>query len=233
MLKRERDVRDERVYACIDGVGCASVAADPDGAGDAAKTAAESALDEAECDAASIERIASRACGMGHEGHAAAKYWSSFAKLIPEDFAFPGRHTRHATDPVNSAINYVYGALYGEVWRAVVRAGLDPYFGILHGTDRDQGSLVFDLIEEYRAPFGDRLILSMVGRGFAIELDGDGCLRTAARHKLMAAFYKMWNRSMSWRGKTRLPSEILQAQVQSLKNAFLGREEYRPFRFRW
>ena len=29
--------------------------------------------------------------------------------------------------------------------------GLDPYFGIIHGTERDQGSLVFDVIEEYRA----------------------------------------------------------------------------------
>ncbi len=140
---------------------------------------------------------------------------------------------RQRPKPDRPAHENRYGALYGEVWRAVIRAGLDPYFGILHGTIRDQGSLVFDLIEEYRAPFGDRLVLSMVGRGFAIELNEDGCLRTAVRHKLMAAFYKMWGRGMSWRGKTRLPSEVLHIQVQSLKNAFLGREEYRRFRFRW
>ena len=56
-----------------------------------------------------------RASAMGHEGRAAAKYWSSFASLVPDEFSFPGRHTRHATDPVNSAVNYVYGMLYGEV----------------------------------------------------------------------------------------------------------------------
>lgn len=117
---------------------------------------------------------------MGFEGRAAAKYWGSFAILIPDKLSFPGRHTRHATDPVNSAVNYVYGMLYGEVWRAVIRAGLDPYFGIIHGTGRDQGSLVFDLIEEYRAP-----------------------------------------------------SDILELQLTSLKNAYLGTDEYRPFRFRW
>lgn len=174
-----------------------------------------------------------RACGMGHEGRAAAKYWSSFCKFVPGDLSFPGRHTRHATDPVNSAINYVYSLLYGEVWRAVIRAGLDPYFGIMHGTERDQGSLVFDLIEEYRAPFGDRLVIGMFGRGFALELDGDGRLRAACRRKLVTAFHKLWHRDLRWRDKMRSPGAILEAQVSSLKNTFLGHDDYRPFRFRW
>ena len=177
--------------------------------------------------------LAARASAMGHEGRAAAKYWSSFALLIPDGLSFPGRHTRHATDPVNSAVNYIYGILYGEVWRAVIRAGLDPYFGIIHGTERDQGSLVFDLIEEHRAPFGDRVVLGMLGRGFALELDKEGRLRAAARHKLVHAFHKQWHRCVRWRGKMRAPSDILELQVASLKNAYLGKEEYRPFRFRW
>ena len=178
-------------------------------------------------------RVSVRAVSMGHEGQAAAKYWSSFASLTPDAFAFPGRHTRHATDPINSAINYVYGMLYGEVWRAVIRAGLDPYFGIIHGTERDQGSLVFDLIEEYRAPFGDRVVLGLLGRGFRLELDKEGLIRARCRQKLVEAFHKQWRRTLRWCGKLRAPSEILEVQVTSLKNAFLGKGEYRPFRFRW
>ena len=177
--------------------------------------------------------VAARASAMGFEGRAAARYWSAFATLIPGDLAFPGRHTRHATDPVNSAVNYVYGMLYGEVWRSAIRAGLDPYFGIMHGTERDQGSLVFDLIEEYRAPFGDRLVLGMLGRGFSLELDKEGRLRAACRHKLVHAFHKQWQRDVRWRGGTRAPSAILELQVTSLKNTYLGKDEYRPFRFRW
>lgn len=177
--------------------------------------------------------VASRASAMGHEGRAAAKYWSSFAKLVPAQLSFPGRHTRHATDPVNSAVNYVYGLLYGEVWRAVVRCGLDPYFGIIHGTERDQGSLIFDLIEEYRAPFGDRIVLGLLGRGFDIAMDKEGRLRAACRQKLVHAFYKQWNRFIRWRGTMRPPADILEQQVSSLKSAYLGNDEYRPFRFRW
>ena len=176
---------------------------------------------------------ASRNVWMGHEGRAAAKYWSTLAQLIPQEYAFPGRHIPHASDPVNSAINYLYGMVYGEVWRAVIRAGLDPYFGIVHGTERDQGSLVFDLIEEFRAPFGDRVLVGMLGRGFELLLDKEGRLRAACRHKLVKAFHKLWGRETRWNTKMRKPSEILELQVTSLKNAYLGTDEYRPFRFRW
>jgi CRISPR-associated protein Cas1 len=174
-----------------------------------------------------------RAVGMGHEGRAAAKYWAAFASFVPGDLPFPGRHTRHATDPVNGAINYVYGMLYGEVWRAIIRAGLDPYFGIMHGTERDQGSLVFDLIEEFRAPFGDRLVIGLFGRGFALELDKEGHLRAGCRRKIVTAFLKQWVRPIRWRGKLRAPAEILELQVTGLKNLFLGKGNYEPFHFRW
>ena len=205
---------------------------------DAAYSALTRCADEIRGIAATLECLdpaahAVRPSAMGYEGRAAAKYWSAFASLIPDALSFPGRHTRHATNPVNSAVNYVYGMLYGEVWRALIRAGLDPYFGIIHGKERDQGSLVFDLIEEYRAPCGDRLVLGMIGRGFAPELDAEGCLRASARHKLVHAFHKQWQRAVRWRGGLRAPSDILDLQATCLKNAYLGNEEYRPFRFRW
>jgi group II intron reverse transcriptase/maturase/CRISPR-associated endonuclease Cas1 len=174
-----------------------------------------------------------RATAMGHEGRAAAKYWSACSHLIPAEMEFPGRHTRHAVDCVNSAINYVYGMLYGEVWRAVIRAGLDPFFGVMHGAQRDQGSLVFDLIEEYRAPFGDRVVLGLLGRGFELVLDKDGRIKSSCRQKLVQAFHKLWKKEVRWRGKLRTPAEILDLQATSLKNTFLGKGEYLPFRFRW
>ena len=174
-----------------------------------------------------------RTIAMGHEGRAAAKYWSAFAQLVPKELSFPGRHTQHAADPINSAVNYIYGMLYGEVWRSVIRMGLDPYFGIIHGSDRNQGSLVFDMIEEFRAPFGDRIVLGLIGRGFNLELDKEGRLKSTCRSKLAHSFHKHWHRSVRWQGDTATPFHILEHQVTSLKKAYLGEEEYRPFRFRW
>jgi CRISP-associated protein Cas1 len=115
-----------------------------------------------------------RATAMGIEGQAASIYWHSFAQIMPEDYNFSGRVTKSSSDPVNQCLNYTYGMLYGEVWRAIVKEGLDPYFGIMHGAERNNGSLVFDLIEEFRAPFVDRIVLGMLGRGFRPEIGEHG-----------------------------------------------------------
>jgi CRISPR-associated protein Cas1 len=174
-----------------------------------------------------------RNMAMGYEGRAASRYWAAIAKLIPTDLAFPGRRTRGATDPFNQAINYVYGLLYGEVWKAVVHVGLDPYAGIMHGTERDQGSLIFDLIEEFRAPFGDRLVLGMLGRGFRPQLGRHGDLRASVRRLIVNAFHRMWSRPVRWRAKMHAPLQILEQQARDLARAFLAEGAYRPFQFRW
>jgi CRISPR-associated protein Cas1 len=174
-----------------------------------------------------------RSTAMGYEGRAAALYWSSLARLTPEELSFTGRRTQHATDPFNQAINYTYGVLYGEVWKAIVQAGLDPYSGIMHGSERDQGSLVFDLIEEFRAPFGDRLVLGMLGRGFRLHIGKDGNLRGSVRRLLVSAFHRMWKRSIRWRGKMVAPSHILEQQAKTLARAFVAEDTYRAFQFRW
>ena len=73
----------------------------------------------------------------------------------------------------------------------------------------------------------------MLGRGFGLALDTEGRLRAACRHKLVNAFHKLWQREVRWRGKLFAPAQVLELQVTSLKNALLGKDEYRPFRFRW
>src|SRR5207248_422741 len=64
---------------------------------------------------------------MGIEGNAAARYWRAIGQVVPTALEWPGRATRGATDPLNSALNYGYGVLYAQVEKALVLAGLDPY----------------------------------------------------------------------------------------------------------
>ena len=170
---------------------------------------------------------------MGYEGHAAAIYWRNLINLAPAELGFKGRTTRAAPDPVNQCINYVYGILYGEVWRAVVNAGLDPYFGLMHGSQRDQGSLVFDLIEEFRAPFADRLVFGMLGRGFRPELNQEGLLKIRCRRQLATAFPKSWTKKICWRSGRHAPAEILEHQADSLVKLISIGKEYQPFRMKW
>ena len=196
------------------------------------------ASDEMRGLAGRLAQIDARAAGvrgtaMGFEGQAAAMYWSHLASLLPESAHFRGRVTREARDPVNQAINYVYGMLYGEVWRALVKAGLDPYFGIMHGSERDQGSLVFDLIEEFRAPFADRIVVALVARGLKIGASGADSLRARSRRVLARTFIRSWTRKIRWRGRQVSPAGILQHQAGALVKLINGDADYRPFRMRW
>ncbi|MDA8240440.1 MAG: group II intron reverse transcriptase/maturase [Nitrospiraceae bacterium] len=174
-----------------------------------------------------------RTIAMGIEGHAAALYWRAVISMIPEEFSFSGRVKRGAKDPVNQCVNYVYGILYGEVWRAVMKAGLDPYFGIIHGSMRDQGSLVFDMIEEFRAPFADRLVIGMVGRGFRPSIGAHGYLKTKTRRQLASSFVKSWGKKISWRSKVLDAKSLVPKQADNLAKLMKGEGDYHPYRMRW
>lgn len=99
---------------------------------------------------------------MNLEGRAANAYWQSLSKLFGVDWGFKGRSGRYAEDPVNSLLNYSYGVLMAEVWRAIHCAGLDPYGGFLHADRPGKPSLVLDLMEEFRPVLADRSVIKFV-----------------------------------------------------------------------
>jgi CRISPR-associated protein Cas1 len=86
----------------------------------------------------------------GLEGAASKAYFETIGKLLPPDFRFHKRSRQPATDAFNCLLNYSLGILYGHVEMALIRAGLDPYIGLLHGMAHNQLTLVFDTIELYR-----------------------------------------------------------------------------------
>jgi hypothetical protein len=57
---------------------------------------------------------------------------------------------RLATNPVNGALNYLYGVLESEARLAVAALGLDPGLGVLHVDTQFRDALVFDVMEPIR-----------------------------------------------------------------------------------
>ncbi|MDY0058902.1 MAG: CRISPR-associated endonuclease Cas1 [Myxococcota bacterium] len=174
---------------------------------------------------------------MGHEGQAAALYWAALGRLVPEELGFPGRRTRRATDPVNQSLNYLYGILYGELWRALARTGLDPGMGILHRAPRSPGGLVYDLIEELRAPLADRLLVTLLGRGFRPATGlGPASTHLSLRSSgiLSRAFASQRQRILR-RGRGRVKADELPGlQAAALRSLLLGEtDSYPAFHFRW
>lgn len=94
----------------------------------------------------------------GWEGTASRAYFYCFSLVIPSQYQFKKRSKHPAYDPFNACMNYLYGILYGMVEMALIKAGIDPYMGILHTDRYNRPTLVFDVIDEYRC-WVDELIL--------------------------------------------------------------------------
>jgi len=121
---------------------------------------------------------------LSAEGRAAQRYWAALKQVAPDQYGWPGRKTRGATDSINSALNYGYGVLYGAVERALVLAGLDPYGGFIHADRPGKPSLVFDLIEEFRQVVVDRTIFGLANKKVDLSLNEKGLLTEKARRTI-------------------------------------------------
>ena len=168
------------------------------------------------------------------EGRAAQRYWSVVGSIIPSELAWPGRETRGATDPFNSALNYGYGILYGQVEQAITLAGLDPYGGFLHADRPGKPSLVLDLIEEFRQTVVDRTVIGMVNKRVAIEQDEEHRLSETTRRKLVEKILERMQSSELYEKKRQALRFILQSQARHLALFVRGeREQYEPFVAGW
>ncbi len=103
----------------------------------------------------------------GLEGIGAARYFQAFDELIidqKEDFHFRERSRRPPLDTVNALLSFTYTLLAHDVRSALETVGLDPSVGFLHRDRPGRPGLALDLMEEFRAPIADRLILSLINR---------------------------------------------------------------------
>jgi CRISP-associated protein Cas1 len=86
----------------------------------------------------------------GWEGTATRYYFQSLSAWLPPAYQFAFRSKRPAYDPFNALLNYLYGMLYPMVELGLMKAGLDPYTGVLHADEYNRPTMVYDAIEMYR-----------------------------------------------------------------------------------
>lgn len=171
---------------------------------------------------------------MGLEGKAARSYWSAVKQILPEKYSFTGRTGRGATDPINSALNYGYGILYGQIERALVLAGLDPYAGFLHVDRPGKPSLTLDFIEEFRPVVVDRVIFGLANKQVNFEQDEHNLLTKETRRMLGQKIQERLDGEALYEGKRHPLRSILQMQARHIAT-FLRSERpiYEPFQMSW
>jgi CRISPR-associated protein Cas1 len=171
---------------------------------------------------------------LSAEGRAAKKYWSALKQIIPEQYDWPGRKGRGARDPVNASLNYGYGILYGQIERALVLAGLDPYGGFIHADRPGKPSLVFDLIEEFRQVVVDRTIVGMANKGMKLDLDENGLLVKKSRRAIAEKVLARLEAPERYERRRQPLRVIIQSQARHIATFVRGdRAAYEPFVAHW
>lgn len=86
----------------------------------------------------------------GWEGAASKCYFAVLNLFVPDMYKFKERSQHPAKDIFNALLNYGYGMLYGKIEAELIKAGIDPYIGVLHREDYNRPVLTFDVIEKFR-----------------------------------------------------------------------------------
>jgi len=133
----------------------------------------------------------------GLEGIAAAQYFRVFDELIVDqkkEFRFRERSRRPPLDEANALLSFTYTLLAHDVRSALETVGLDPAVGFLHRDRPGRPGLALDLMEEFRAPVADRLVLSLINRrqvnisGFQQAENGAVVMDDATRKVLLTEY---------------------------------------------
>ena len=133
----------------------------------------------------------------GIEGDAANIYFGVYDRLITsqkETFSFAGRNRRPPRDAVNAMMSFLYAIILQDCVSALEGVGLDSYVGFLHRDRPGRQSLALDMMEEFRAMMGDRLVLSMINRNqvsadeFEVSENGAVCVGDKVKKKILAEY---------------------------------------------
>jgi len=159
----------------------------------------------------SLEKIKGKIVGI--EAKAARIYWPMVAKLLPENIGFQGRE-QDGFDPFNIALNYGYGILYSESWKALVLAGLDPYAGFIHVDRSGKPTLSFDFVEMFRCSVVDFVLLKMFRRGWKPKVE-NGILDYRSRAEIAKNIIGGFERKVRIQGE---PLTLRQAMKRAAFN---------------
>ena len=162
---------------------------------------------------------------MGIEGAGAASYFSALGDCLTNpEFTFTERSRRPPTDPVNALLSFGYQLIWNHLYGLIEAQNLDPYEACLHQGTHKHAALASDLIEPFRAPLADSLMLYLVNhRVMNAEADftfkGRGCyLNSSGRRKYLKAFIaRMEEEIKAGEAEPRPRWDLLMTQVKDYK----------------
>jgi CRISP-associated protein Cas1 len=115
-----------------------------------------------------VKKAGSIASLLGIEGNLAALYFGVFDLLLkdaPVELRFGHRNRRPPKDRVNALLSFGYAMLLKDVMNAVLAVGLEPALGFYHQPRSQAAPLGLDLMEIFRVPLVDMVVVASINRG--------------------------------------------------------------------
>lgn len=104
---------------------------------------------------------------LGLEGNLAKLYFSALPSLISSDsqeMHFVNRNRRPPKDRFNCLLGFGYALLLKDVMNAILTVGLEPALGFYHQPRSQAAPLALDLMEIFRVPLVDMIVLASINR---------------------------------------------------------------------
>lgn len=166
----------------------------------------------------------------GWEGNCSKIYFDMLNMFLPEKYRFAVRSQHPAMDIVNAFLNYGYGILYGKIEGALIKAGIDPYIGVLHRDEYNRPVLVYDVIELYRV-WVDYVVFHLVKQDvinedfYSINSDGSYWLESLGRRVIIQSMSDYLDEIVEMDGIKRSRLAHLNVYCKKLAQEFKGHND--------
>lgn len=161
----------------------------------------------------------------GWEGVASKIYFETINVFLPIEYQFDTRSQHPATDIANAMLNYGYGLLYSKIESALIKAGIDPYVGVMHRDDYNRPVLAFDIIELYRV-WVDYVVFSILMQHritdefYSVKDDGSYWLEGLGRRVVIQSINDYLDEVVDIKGVKRSRLTQISLYAQSLAQTF-------------
>lgn len=173
---------------------------------------------------------------LGLEGAATAAHFGILRQALQGEWKFEKRLHHPSPDPINAMLSLGYTLLYSRMSGLLQMHGLDPFLGFFHEPKRGHAALASDMIEEWRCPVVDSLILQLLNTQQITPADFQKSGRECRMHrptltKFVFAFEQRLQeqKAMAADHSSGDPVGGLEGQVRQLSRVLLDKQkEYVP-----
>ena len=161
----------------------------------------------------------------GWEGMASKIFFDAMHHFLPSHLRFIDRTQHPAMDAVNCFLNYGYGLMYAQIEGCLIKAGIDPYIGMLHRDEFNRPVLVYDVIELYRI-WVDYIVWSLACQNiitddcYSVRADGSYWLESLGRRILIQSFNDYMDELIEINGLSRTRQTHVFLYCQDLAQKF-------------